>query len=105
MIDWLPSGSLKSLRIVHATPIVIQVVSCRVFDVRVALRDRRRSSLSPGITSSSRFLLFCRPTFSGMHRAGEDDDVADRQDRHDVRDRPLLPVPPVGWWWRSAVAR
>ena len=47
---------------------------------------------SPGMTSSSRFLLFCRPDVQRHDGAGEDDDVADRQDRQQIGNHQSLTV-------------
>ena len=70
MIDWLPSGSLNNLRIMHATP-----TGCRSSVSGSSVSAFRWATtpitFSPGMTSSSRALDLGRPTLSGMTVPGK----------------------------------
>ena len=91
MIDWLPSGSLNSLRIMHATPTVYRSSMLRVFDLGVALRDDA-DHLFAGHHLVEQVLALLPADVQRHDRAGEDDDVADRQDRQRVGNGQPLPV-------------
>jgi hypothetical protein len=72
---------------------VMQVVETRILHVRIPLRNDADHLVAGHDIVEQRFAL--RPSDIQRHdRAGEDDDVADRQDRQDVGHRDHRPVRP-----------